>query len=1092
MVVIASTSAFAGANTAVYVSTQGDDANPGTREQPIKSLQQVEQAIRDRPEVIEVVFAPGAYYGTLNVSRKPDTAPDQVNPLTIRAAAGGDVDFIGSVTVREAQRLEHHRGVYFLETSAYLTRGKPSVWSEPQMWEQDTRTRYTRVADPATVYAAVGTFCPTRTGLMFHTSDHRPPAEHDIGIAHHGSGMTIGSEPHVPAVTVRGIRFHHYVNNAINLDKSDSTIVDCIAINSARGYFIGRNAAGVKVLNCTSHDCGGGIYVNGSNCHVENGRFIKNRDAFIYPVYPQDDSGIQYYYPAKGGVIRGNLCKGFENGIYIKTDQADYLVEHNTLIDNRNSFVRTANHPGTVVRHNIIKSRQQGDNVFGYYYVRDDGFSIVENCLWGPDAQPFLESVAKGDGLDGGAREATRKYGMIVADPRFADPEAGDYRLLTDSPCVQIKGRPWGALPVVESTFRQVKHIDAQAGADRLANVKDEPRLIGAPSIRANDYGVVIACVTDQPCRARVEYGLTTDYGQTAHAPPALIQTWRAQAPSELGNQWSTPWRSDHAAVILSPHVQRAKTYHFRLHLENESGRTWVTEDGTFVVRGKAGTVQVWPRGAGPADSVPLQQAVDTALPGDRVVLNHGVYTGALYISHGGVLEAPLTIESQTTGAAVLDGLRRTHHTVRIENAAHLILKGLEIRWTTQHYGSSNVKIVNAPHVSMVGCKVWNHGWHMWPIGDGVRVSNSRAFTMTRCLVMRQETGVILSNSPRATFTMNTMVRNLYAATRYSDGSETGSIQRDNSFCENGNDVYVLNELPTQGPSFVSDYNNLGAYLYRQPEDKRLTFKDPWMRSDTKAVIYYGAGYEDGKNRFGTLAQWRAFSGQDVHSIFADPMYVDVKHHDVRLLADSANIGAGKNGGDIGACGIRQTVTTVQPFHKNAPLSVQHEKGSVTELTLPDSGLQVIDPKGSDVSSRTVNVAKPSFASPWSVYGRADVVIGADEPSGLYTVAPMVGPTSSGQWTWFETTGQTKWVVEMGSRVVTGHRGIRIRVPNGTGRFAARDGSHGRFRLTMPNGETFDSDGYTITVDVPAGVGGVFEIVREKAPDQPAAFSVAK
>ena len=82
----------------------------------------------------------------------------------------------------------------------------------------------------------------------------------------------------------------------------------------------------------------------------------------------------------------------------------------------------------------------------------------------------------------------------------------------------------------------------------------------------------------------------------------------------------------------------------------------------------------------------------------------------------------------------------------------------------------------------------------------------------------------------------------------------------------------------------------------------------------------------------------------------------------------------------------------------------------------------------------------------------------------------MVGPNSAGQWTWFETTGQTKWVVEMGSRVVTGHRGIRIRFPNGTGRFAAEDGSRGRFRLTMPNGETFDSDGYTITACLPGTI----------------------
>ena len=34
-------------------------------------------------------------------------------------------------------------------------------------------------------------------------------------------------------------------------------------------------------------------------------------------MYAQDDTGIQYYSPARGGLVRGNLCEGFGMGVFI-------------------------------------------------------------------------------------------------------------------------------------------------------------------------------------------------------------------------------------------------------------------------------------------------------------------------------------------------------------------------------------------------------------------------------------------------------------------------------------------------------------------------------------------------------------------------------------------------------------------------------------------------------------------------------------------------------------------------------------------------------------------------------------------------------
>ena len=88
--------------------------------------------------------------------------------------------------------------------------------------------------------------------------------------------------------------------------------------------------AGITVLNCQTEDVGNGIYVGGTNALTEGCRFFKTRDAFIVPVYSQDDTGIQYY--GGDGVIRRNLCVGFDKGVFLKSSDGPHLVEHNTLV----------------------------------------------------------------------------------------------------------------------------------------------------------------------------------------------------------------------------------------------------------------------------------------------------------------------------------------------------------------------------------------------------------------------------------------------------------------------------------------------------------------------------------------------------------------------------------------------------------------------------------------------------------------------------------------------------------------------------------------------------------------------------------------
>ncbi|MBM4049398.1 MAG: hypothetical protein FJ279_30245 [Planctomycetes bacterium] len=62
-----------------------------------------------------------------------------------------------------------------------------------------------------------------------------------------------------------------------------------------------------------------------------------------------------------------------------------------------------------------------------------------------------------------------------------------------------------------------------------------------------------------------------------------------------------------------------------------------------------------------------------------------------------------------------------------------------------------------------------------------------------------------------------------------------------------------------------------------------------------------------GDKRYLTMKDWREASGQDQHSLFADPKYVKpygvIDRWDWRVHPNSPNVGAGENKATIGAFG---------------------------------------------------------------------------------------------------------------------------------------------------------------------------------------------
>ena len=987
----------------LHVSPNGNDKNPGTADRPLKTGQAAAEKIRRMKTVDEIIFHAGVYNGEILLRPVPKAKPEDVPPLTVRPAKDEEVIFDGGTAVKDAQPVAGVPGVFRVA-------GKTNA-----MWETDTRTRYVQAADARTVAVAPGTFAADGEDVVFHTSDGKPPAAHDIGMA----GTGIGFRCRRPNVTIEGFLFRNHMtgvwSTAVILNAPNVVVKNCRSVNNFCGFFFHSGAVNARVENCAVEDVACGIYGMGRDMQVLNSRFVKKRDAFAVPSYWQDDTGVQYYYPAKSGIVRGNLVKGFDNGIYIKTS-GNFTVEHNTVIDAGAALYRSKWKPGNRYDRNIIVRAEQP---FRSAIKMKAGMQANDNCIWDSREMQHLR-----DAFDGPANAGYGKRNFM-ADPGFAAAEAGDYRLLPDSPCVALGGvgRPIGAFqavprdfndaqpPVVELELskpaaraggvgevsfeldpwlgggrrfvrrayrpdpdadyvtrvpglnlmvrardamnrpdkmririgdgewgdeapfavRQGVTVPAEDGvhavAVRVSDTKGNwstpvalrvrytrrpPASVAPPTVHANRHGVVFSFRTAVPAFASVEYGPDKTLGLKKDAPSYIHRHWLTLEGGDWITEWKGP-RTQHHVALIAPDVEPKETYYYRIRTIDAAGNTWVGPPARIKVTGKPRALRVAPggkdedgRGTKGEPFRTLQFAVDRALPGDYIMLAPGVYLGETYLSHGGVKDAPITIEAEKAGTVILDGVRK-HVLLRLEAAPHVRVRDLEIRWYP--LPTAGVYLADSPHFMLEGCNIWNDLWRgasAWPDGQGVFAHRSPGFVAERNLLFRQNWGIELLQCPGSRIVNNTACQNVLGAVGL-EFSVEGSEMMDNSFAFNGNDqivIYTFDDAELK--TFRSDYNNFGTVIRKKdvkPGQKLIEPREQIFRTGSKAMIQYGGTTS---KRFSTLAEWRKFSGQDAHSINADPRYVDVIGHDFRLGPDSPNIKAGRRRSAIGAFGMQK------------------------------------------------------------------------------------------------------------------------------------------------------------------------------------------
>lgn len=189
----------------------------------------------------------------------------------------------------------------------------------------------------------------------------------------------------------------------------------CVLIT---GYYSGPPPRGVVVEDNRIHDCGALPPTNHQHgIYVANAVDTMIRDNWIYD---NADRGIQLYPNAQRTTIVGNVIDGNGEGI-VFSGQGREVSNHN------------------VVERNVISNSRVRWNVYsGAPGVTARGNVLRDNCVWAEHSPPAYQPR-------GGVETPSRNFSArnnVVADPRFADPVAGDYTLSADSRCPLARHLP--------------------------------------------------------------------------------------------------------------------------------------------------------------------------------------------------------------------------------------------------------------------------------------------------------------------------------------------------------------------------------------------------------------------------------------------------------------------------------------------------------------------------------------------------------------------------------------------------------------------------------------------------------------------------
>ena len=516
-------------------------------------------------------------------------------------------------------------------------------------------------------------------------------------------------------------------------------------------------------------------------------------------------------------------------------------LNHCTLVGARVGVSLEDRSTEATIRNCIIASNRAGGACFAG--GSRDGYRGYNNCCFG-------------EGVD--AERVAREQDTVVADPVFINAAGHDYRLRWDSPAFYL-GEFARAAGSEERVPRQ-----AEAKNARVVGVQRKEAVV-----RWETPGCDTLC--------EVQYRRKGS------------RKWRS-APS--GVQGTV-----HAAGLrkLSPN----REYEFRIKARNIRGSEGTSATRSFRTRDRsrpAATFYVSNSGNDAADGLTpgaawltLRKACLEAQAGDTVLIAPGVYHDQISMVSSGKAGRPITFMRHGNGEVLLDDGGVDRMLVDIRRRDFITLDGITFamkRRSLKGYsfsiwleGCRDIAFLNCRNSAdpktrgasflIKGC----HGIRLernvfWRVRYYIQAGESDRFIMRNNVFGAENTiGMMLWGWPKDSVIENNIFYNVRGYRNAYWWFNTESLQ------------------PLQ-----CDYN-----LYLLPKNPKHGIGILRIMKGSIVVKFTNAR---------TLKDWRRLTGFDMHSIQADPMFVDPEKGDYRLRPGSPAIGAGRDGVNMGAMGV--------------------------------------------------------------------------------------------------------------------------------------------------------------------------------------------
>jgi len=178
--------------------------------------------------------------------------------------------------------------------------------------------------------------------LTLHTSDGRPPAEHELELIQRGDGIFIRGRHYV---TVVGFTFRHMQDAGVSffIDSGDGVI-----------------------MNVTSYGSRQGIRVYGAT------------NVFLYgnTLFRNENSGAYFAAKAENGLAFANMAYENVKGLRWSSDSAGAMAVDNIVFDNSERGLALENVDGAILRGNRV-----ANNAVSQLLVLQSRYTSEGNCL---------------------------------------------------------------------------------------------------------------------------------------------------------------------------------------------------------------------------------------------------------------------------------------------------------------------------------------------------------------------------------------------------------------------------------------------------------------------------------------------------------------------------------------------------------------------------------------------------------------------------------------------------------------------------------------------------------------------------------------